>query len=250
MHREIRTILVDDEAGCIDNLAHYLGAYCPRIQVAGLADTPQAALDLLRRQPVDLAFLDVHLFDQNIFDTLANGWPEEVPVVLVTAYECYALQAFKAAAIDFLVKPLDTGEVVRCYRKILKFMDGHGHPGEPAAASPSGCKAKKLIVRHGDHVYVLHPDNVVMLKANGFYTEIYFEQDGKLKNTVVSKPINRVHQDLDTDRLIRVHRSYVINLKKVTGVRRHGPLLSIEVGTSIIPVAKRRAGLFMDRYNE
>lgn len=249
MNQIINAILVDDEIGCLENLRHYLTQYCPNLRVAGTASNLDHIPNLLKSLPVDIAFLDVHIFDRNIFDVLPSIWQADIPIVFVTAYDRYALRAFGVSAIDYLLKPLAFDDVMRCYRKIERYFDTEDRKGASDRPELNTKKSKKYVIKNGDHIYALCPDDIVLLKAHGFYTEVFFEQDDRLKNVVISKPINQVHQELDSLQLLRVHRSYVINLKRVTNIRKLGVSHSVEIGHKTVPIAKKRVNAFFDQYH-
>ena len=152
MENVINTLLVDDEVGCLDNLRHYLAFNCPRIHIVATAGNTETAARLLNTLPVDLAFFDVHLFDQNVFDVLPHINKHNIPVVFVTAYEQYALSAFKASALDYLLKPLETSEVLRSYEKVVHYFDGlkAGIAKQQLLSAPCN---KKITLRHGENIY-------------------------------------------------------------------------------------------------
>ncbi len=243
MDKEIITLLVDDEDGCLDILQYYLQIHCPRLKIAATANTPEQAVGLLNTLPIDLAFLDIHLFDSNIFQLLPRLNNPNIEKVFVTAYDEYALKAFSISALDYLLKPLDTKEIIRCYEKIARHFDGANSFGK------NDIKPEKITLRQGNNLYIIHTEDILLLKAKGIYTDIYFEHDKKIKNILVCKPINLVHKQWSLPDLIQVHRSYVINLKWVRGIRKTGINLSLEMhGNHIVPVAKRRANEFLERF--
>jgi len=244
MIRTINAILVDDEPGCIDNLQHYLRKFCPDIRVIGTAMDTDTAVALINTLPVQLAFLDVQLFDRTSFEILPKAVRQDFSVVFVTAYEQYALNAFRVSALDYILKPLESEEIIRCYGKIVR----HFNSEHQEQAGLSG-KSTKIMLRQGDHVYLTTVDHIVFLMAQGFYTTVGFEYDGKLREIMLSKPINVVHQEWDTPDLMRVHRSYVINLRRVQAVRKSGLNLSLQIADRIIPVAKRRTAEFFEKYH-
>lgn len=251
MNKDIRALLVDDEYGCLTVLQHYLEANCPRINVIGTARTTAEAVQLMHTLPVDLAFLDVHLFDTNIFEISPSLWNLPIEKVFVTAYEQYAMQAFRVSALDYLLKPLGTDEVVRCYDKIERYFNGRIAATNEKNGLPAPARQRKITLRHGDNVYIVKAEDLLILKAHGIYTTVYFKQGEQLKTVLVCKPINIVCRQWDIPELVRVHRSYAVNIRKVTGIRKQGYNISLEIaGADLIPVAKRRAADFFDHYNQ
>lgn len=240
MISQIRAIIIDDESLCIDNLRHYLKANCSRIEVAGTGEQPECIDKLLQTVLPDIAFLDVHLFDRNVFDWLAQHH-YDIPIVFVTAYEGYAMNAFRASAFDYLLKPLETSEVQRCYHKITSFFDGLR---KPTAAGPGN-----ITLRQGNELYVLPLTDIILLKANGFYTNVCFYYNGAIRNILVSKPISIVCREWDEPLLMRVHRSYVVNLKRISSIIRSESGLVLETLCGPVPVAKSRSNEFLTQYH-
>jgi two-component system LytT family response regulator len=242
MCSEINAILVDDESHCIDNLRHYLEINCPRIKIVGTGEAAECAEHLLNNLQVDVAFLDIHLFDRNIFEWIAST-KTTIPIVFVTAYEQYALPAFRVSALDYLLKPLETSEIRRCYNKVIDFFEGHLKP------APADEGTKKVTLRQGDHIFIVHLHDIVLLKANGFYTNVYFEHEGKLKMIVICKPISVICAEWKGPLLMRVHRSYTVNLKKIAAIRKTSSGVFLDTGGALVPLAKKRSIEFFDRYD-
>jgi two-component system LytT family response regulator len=250
MEKEIAALLVDDEPGCIDMLRRYLGMHCPRIKIIDTANTAAQAVQLLNTRPIDLAFLDVHLFDTNIFDSIPELGENNIKKVFVTAYEQYALKALRVSALDYLLKPLETSEIIRCYGKIRECFDERPDLKNPETI-PVGQRSAMITLRQGDNIYVIRQDDIILLKANGIYTNVFFEYHGKLKTVLISRPISIVYQQWDGLELMRVHRSYAVNTKKLTGIKKQGAGLNLELaGLGPVPVAKRRIAYFLEQYNQ
>jgi len=240
MNKNINAILVDDEPHCIENLRYYLDANCPRIHIVGTGEQPECAEKLLDNLEVDVAFFDIHLFDRNLLDWLSQSG-RNIPVVFVTAYEHYALHAFRVQVVDYLLKPLETSEIKRCYNKIIHFLDG-----TPVAPAPA---ARTVTLRQADHVFVVALHDIVMLKAGGFYTTVYFEQEGKLRSVLVAKPINLVCSEYNEPSLMRVHRSYAVNMKRISAIRKTATGVFLETVCGEVPVAKKRKADFFGSYH-
>jgi len=240
MSRDINAVLIDDELLCIENLSYYLRTYCPGINIVGTSQDCRLAEPLLLKHRVDLIFLDIHLVDHNSFDWLSSSGLN-IPVVFVTAYEQYALSAFKSSALDYILKPLEKDEILRCYRKINGFFTGMHHP-------PQQDRSRKITLRQGDALYIIHPDNIIVLKAKGFYTDVCFEHDGIRKTLIIAKPISQLCEEWQGSSLMRVHRSYAVNLNRIISVRKQRSGMLLRVGSEEIPVAGTRNEEFISRY--
>lgn len=116
----IRAAIVEDEPKNIATLKQMLLAYCPQIEVAGIAKDAATALSLLRDNPPQLVFMDIELPGGNAFSILEKLKPVSFEVIFITAYDSYPLQAIKFEAIDYLLKPINIEELVEAVNKAEK----------------------------------------------------------------------------------------------------------------------------------
>ncbi|MBO0929808.1 LytR/AlgR family response regulator transcription factor [Fibrella aquatilis] len=115
----LRTLLIDDENPSLDKLEKLLAHYCSTtVQVVGRCQTVESALLAIDTQQPDLVFLDVHLGDRTGFDLLAGVPDITFDVVFSTAYDTYALRAFQANAVDYLLKPIDPDRLRKAVEKV------------------------------------------------------------------------------------------------------------------------------------
>ena len=108
----IRTVIIDDEAHIRETLSRLLLRYCPQVSLVGQANSVASGYKLIRGQNPQLVLLDIRLNDGTGFDLLKRFEIIDFRVIFITAYEKYAVQAFRFAAVDFLLKPMPCN---RCY---------------------------------------------------------------------------------------------------------------------------------------
>ena len=117
----IKAFIVEDEINGLENLKNMLREHCPQVKVVGEARSNQQALDLLQsaKQKPDVAFLDINLQDGNVFQTLQqlNG-EVDFDIIFITAFNEYAVEAFKYSAIGYILKPIDPDELRKAVQKI------------------------------------------------------------------------------------------------------------------------------------
>src|SRR5882757_9664320 len=109
----IRTVLVDDEIDSIRVLQRLLDAYCPEVEVVGKADGVETAMHVIQTTKPDLVFLDIEMTHGNAFDLLNQLQPIEFQVIFVTAFDNYAIRAFKYSAVDYLLNPVETFQLTQ-----------------------------------------------------------------------------------------------------------------------------------------
>lgn len=235
----IKAIIVDDEPGCISNLQHYLAKYCPQISIVATGESVDDAKRICNELDFDIAFLDVEMGNDNAFSLLKNTTTHNFEIVFVTAFESYALKAFKVQALDYILKPLMKADILDCYQKILRrYAETHQHNSSQQINEPG-----KLLIKQGDKVYVVKQTDVHYLKAHGVYTQVVFDYNGKHMSLTISKPIGDLEKDYDPTLFFRVHKSFLINQKKITGIVK-GNYIQLE-NELLIPIAKRRAQDFI-----
>jgi len=243
--KRIKAIIVDDEKGCVANLKYYINLYCPGLEIVAVAGNAEGMLSVFRDYRFDVAFLDIEIYDSSVFDLIQEVQDVSCEIIFVTAYEQYAVKAFKVDALDYLLKPLTQADVVDCYERIMKRF-GRKKNKAPDETGPSKTAAfKKVIIRLGENIHVVKQEDILYLKAKGFYTKVLFHMNGKTEQAIISKPIGSLEKEYDSLLFYRVHKSYLVNLSKVVGVVKTGITSARIVNNEMIPVAKRRVHDFM-----
>lgn len=247
MKQPINTIIIDDEPACVANLSFYLSEYCPGIRVTATGHSLADARKIVQQGQIDLAFFDIQLFDRNIFE-LFDETTLPFDVVLVTAYDEYAIRAIRSEVFDYILKPLSRKEIVACYDRLQARHSGAIAVAMPAPG-PANPAAAKMILKAGEQVYVVRHSDILYLKANGAYTEVVFWYNNQRKSVTMGKSINTMAQVCDAPFFYRVHKSYVVNMKLIRSVIKSDALQLLMMNDDIVPVAKRRYSDFIRSYS-
>jgi two-component system LytT family response regulator len=226
----IKALIVDDEPLAREGIrARLIGE--PDIEVVGEAADGFEAVAAIASLAPDLLFLDVHMPGLDGFEVLRR-LPTPVPaVVLVTAYDSYAVRAFEAQALDYLLKPINGarfGEVLgRVRRTLLPVADSRG----PRAHSPAAHLAR-FPVKDRDRFLLLKPEQVDWIHSAGNYAELH----ARGRSFLVRMTMSDLEEKLDPARFVRIHRSTIVNLDRVSEIRPelHGEFeVVIEGGTKL-----------------
>ncbi len=246
----LRVLIVDDEADARENLQLILSEYCPEVEVVGQAGSaPEARTRIEQLQPNAL-FLDIKMPGEDGFSLLASIAELDLPVVFTTAYDEFALKAFKQNALDYLEKPIDHEELERAVRKLERATNllGGTQPSAIAALmkDPASPLSTRLAVPGRDGLILLKHDDILYLEANDSYTTIHLK-DGK--RSVSSKHIRVFEHNLDPKTFFRVHKTFIINLAHLKGFNRtEGNMAQLDNGV-MIPVSRRRLPDFLGLIN-
>ncbi|MDD2257039.1 MAG: LytTR family DNA-binding domain-containing protein [Bacteroidales bacterium] len=242
----LKTLVIEDEKHVRELLVTSLQNYCPKARVVGQADGVKAGLRAIADWAPDLVFLDIQLGDGTAFDLLKQVEHPSFAIVFVTAYGQFALQAFRAAALDYLLKPIhiealqesvDRAWEQRGMRQVnvqlRQFM-------ENAQSRPD---EKKLVLKTLDAMHVVRVRDVLRCEAEHNYTT-FFLRNGK--RIVVSRTLREFEELLENHRFFRSHQSHLVNMDCVQCFeKREGGCLRMEDGSSV-PVSKRKREELME----
>lgn len=250
--RMVKCVVIDDEKNSRDFLVNLIGQYCPDISVIGTASGGVEGLQTVAELKPDAVFLDIRMSDMDGF-TVMQRLPEPRPMVIfVTAYQKYALRAIKASAIDYLLKPVNIGELQDTSRKLkqlheLRFSNPHFRNEYNDALklvmqSASESQPLRIALPHHNGYRFERMNQIVRLESDSNYTTVFLESGEKV---MVSKPMKHFEDFLDESMFIRIHNSHIINMKFLKSYNRDKGVAELE-GQKEIPISKRRLAVFME----
>ncbi len=244
---KINAIIIDDEEGCISNLKFYIAKYCPQVHITDTGSNADHLLNIVSaKDNIHLAFLDIELYKDDIFNILSKISKVNFDIIFVTAHEQYAIKAFRVNVLDYVLKPLKKADILSCYNKILRRYNSTLDNSDSNNSEKTD-STESLILTRGDKVYLISYKDVIYLKANGAYTSVSFLYKNENLIATVSKHLNK-YKDLYPQYLFyRVHRSYIINIKKIASVLKQKNITVEMVDGAHIPVAKRRRLNFLSK---
>jgi two-component system LytT family response regulator len=250
-HGTLRVALVDDEPLARERL-HTLLTACPDVDIVAECETGEEAVLALASSPVDVLFLDVQMPGLDGFDVLeALGeiiGADSLPVIVfVTAFDSYALKAFEVSAVDYLLKPFDRSRferaLARARSRARRFAGPEAPDGEHQAlmALLRGLRADRTVrddyahrfaARSGNKLNLVPVEEVDWIDAAGNYARLHAGG----RTHLVRETMTQLESRLDPDRFVRVHRSIIVNVERVTTVEpyAHGEyVLTISDGTRV-----------------
>ncbi|MFN8250538.1 MAG: LytTR family DNA-binding domain-containing protein [Ferruginibacter sp.] len=249
MAQKINSIIIDDEPGNIITLQELLKLYCPDVKVIATAPDPLKGFSVITELQPDLVFLDIEMPYGNAFDLLDRFTQVNFEVVFITAFDSYAVKAFKYAATDYLLKPVNIEELKHAVNKVAERLQDKSENLRVKALLnnlklPSG-SAQKIGLSTDDGFQIEELQNILYLEAAGSYTFVNTRQGHKY---TISKNLKEFEDILPEDIFCRIHHSYIIN---IAGVKKYskgrGGAVEMENGVSI-DVAVRKKEQFLKRF--
>ncbi|MCY7352616.1 MAG: LytTR family DNA-binding domain-containing protein [Cytophagaceae bacterium] len=241
----MNAILIDDEPDSLRLLALQLAQYCPQVQVLGQTTSSEEGLKLLKKLEPDLLFLDIEMPRMNGFQLLEQL--EEIPagLVFVTAYDAFALKAFRFSALDYLLKPVDSEELKAAVRKAERRLRPGARPLDLLRSQLAGTAPSKLAVPHQNGMVFVELKEILYAESDSNYTKLVLT-DGR--HYLLTKTLRDVQDVLEERNFLRVHRQYLVNLDHIQRyVKGEGNYLVLTNGASI-PVARQQKDWLMERF--
>ena len=244
----LRTVLIDDEKHCIETLRYELELSCPQVHIVGTASSGREGISLIRENSPDLVFLDIEMPGMSGFEMLHQLGDADIDVIFVTAYDQYALQAFRCAATDYLLKPVISEQLREAVGRISSVPADHGVTKQRLDTLlynlREGLRSPRVALSTGKGIDFVEASKIMYCKAESNYTDVFLA-DGK--KYTLSKTLGDVEEMLSNLDFFRVHQSYLINLELMTSyIRDDGGCVVMKDGTRM-PISKRRKEDFLQR---
>lgn len=247
----IRTILIDDEPSAVSVLSTLLKKHCREdVEVLAVSNSPEEGKALIEQLHPDLVFLDIEMPGMTGVDLVRSFPSPDFRVVFVTAYDAYAVEAFRLSAVDYLLKPVGSEDVIKVIQKIRH--DVRNELGrlsiqlqnlDKLLNNHSGNTDQKIGIAMSDKIVFVNFSEIIYCEANGSYTYVFLTDGQKL---VSSKALGEFEDQLGGHRFFRIHHHYLINLKKVKEFQRHDGGYVMMENNKGLEVSQRRRKDFLD----
>lgn len=228
----IKVMLIDDEQE-IRRILHRMVEKQPDYQVvAECGDFAGAVAEFTRYRP-DVVFVDIDLNGEDGLSCarVLTELDPKLKVIFATAHSEYMANAFEIYAFDYLVKPFNMERVVRTLDRIRNTLAGSGEPGRQSIPEDRGEETAapdkvsrperyrgKLLIRGKEQTYLLDVEEILFIERTGGYTNIVTEGE----QYRASLSLSDLEEKLDADRFLRCHKSYIVNLARITRIEPYG----------------------------
>jgi two-component system, LytTR family, response regulator len=238
-----RVIIIDDERLARNELRKLLADH-PEVEVVAEATNAAEGIQKIDELQPDLIFLDIQMPGKTGFDMLAEL--ERAPhVIFTTAYDEYALKAFEVNALDYLLKPIDSGRLADAIHKLETLDEKENGQGEHSTVSRGILSDNdQVFVKDGERCWFVKLSDIRLFESVGNYAKVYFSTNKPL----ILKSLNALEERLDEKVFFRANRKHIVNLRMIEKVEPYfngGLLLEIKGGEKI-EVSRRQAVKFKE----
>jgi len=242
----LKAIIVDDESNAIKNLKWEIERFCPEVSILDGFTSPSEAISGINYLKPDCVFLDIEMPEMDGFQLLKELRFRDFNLIITTAYDNYAIKAFKENAIDYLLKPIDSDDLKRAVSKILsqKEKQGLGFELDKVIDSLRPPNNKKISIPLSGRTLFVDNEEVIYCKSDGNYTEIYLTE-GKCE--VITKNLKDVDRELLNEAFYRVHNSFVVNTYHIKEYIRADGHYLIMSNNQKIPISRTKRDALVQR---
>lgn len=244
-------IIIDDEAGARELLSNFLQRFFPDFHVAGQGGSVAEAVDLIDRVKPQLVFLDIELPLGTGFDVLDKVSFHGFRVIFISAYNQYAIDAFRISAVDYLLKPLKLKELrealSRFEERLLPELSAIPAQQISEAIKTHEHSSNKIVLPTLNGFEVLMASEIIRCEADRNYTRFILDSGRVI---LVSKTMKEFENSLSSQGFFRIHQSYIVNLNKIKRYfKGQGGEVEMSDG-ALIPVSRFKKDEFIRLFTD
>lgn len=246
----LRAIIIDDEPDSLEALAQDIKAFDLDVEVIAMCESGKDGLKAIKKHKPDVIFLDIQMPYMNGFEMLELIDDIAFEVVFVTAYNHYALEAFKISAAHFLLKPVDEEDLIKAVQQVEKRRNAQSHDFSR--------EQLKVLIRNMQpevpskrfaiptmNGYIFYPlENIIYCKANGNSTTVVANG----KNFISGHPLKEFEIRLPEDLFCRIHNSHIVNMEHIEEYHKGKSGYVMMSNGKSLSVAEKRREHFVNRF--
>ena len=241
---KLKTIIIDDEPDSVDLLELELAKSCPQVGVIATYNSSVKALKKIEALQPDLLFLDIEMPVINGFELLEKILHLNFSVIFITAYNQYALKAFRFNALDYLVKPIEASDLIEAVTKAERKIKPTSAQLSLVQRQLRGEIATRIAISGQNGISFIELNEIVFVEASNNYSKLILSDK---RIFTVSKTLKDVQDVLEESHFLRVHRQYIINLNHVKQFNRNESILIMDNGDHL-PIARNQKEKLIEKY--
>lgn len=250
---KLRALIVDDEDLARENLRILLTDFCPEVEVIGDAGNIRDAKQFIETEKPDVVFLDIRMpSGAEGFELLESIENKDFMVVFVTAFKDYAIKAFNANAVHYVLKPVDIDDLKTSVQKLLETKDNFNNNPESQDSYNEILKhltnqlknnkpSNRITISHTKGLKIIEDKDIRHLEASGNCTTLYFSDGSRYLDTRTLKIYENI---LDDEKFFRIHKSHIINLHSLKEYLSEDGHFAVLDDGKRLPIARNRLSTF------
>ena len=245
----MRTVIIDDEENARQTIIKMISQECDDVQIAAEAGDIKSGLEVINKYKPEIVLLDIQLPDGTGFDLLSKLENYDFKLIFITAYEEYAVKAFKFSAIDYLLKPFDPDQVKKALKRAREVMEKEDTQLKLNAFLSNieniSKEVKKIVLKTSDSIHLVNVQDIIRCQSDCNYTYFYLYGGKKL---IVSRTLKEFDSMLTPYGFFRVHQSHLVNLNYMDYFKKENEKIILKDGSSV-PVSHRKKEQLIKIFN-
>ena len=246
----LTAVVIDDEPDSIQAIKSMIQLYSLNATILDQANSVNGGLEIINKCKPSIVFLDIRLGDELAFDLLQKIDPINFQIIFISAYDQYAVQAFKYSAVDYLLKPIDPDELRSALERAENNLRAGSMGVKQIEALMQNMRASRpflLSVPTSEGLEFIDINDIINIRAEGSYSVISLMNKPR---KMISKNIGEFQDHLPSNEFCRVHNSYIVNLKYVRKMTRKGGLTAEMTEGTIVPISRNKKEAFMNKIEQ
>ncbi|MFU8843341.1 MAG: LytR/AlgR family response regulator transcription factor [Bacteroidales bacterium] len=247
--RMLRTLIIDDEPHVRETLHSLLLQFSAQVRVVGEAGSVASGAREIKEKHPDLVLLDIKMKDGTGFNLLEKINNIDFRIIFITAYDQYAIKAFKYSALDYLLKPIDSVELKAAIDKAEKLSQIEVNTQLNTLVNnlqTDDQAKKKIILKTFDNIHLIKLKDILYIESDGRYSTFFLRSGDRV---LVSETLKHYHEMLGDAGFFRVHKSFLINLESIQRFEKAEGGSVILEGDHEVPVASRKREELLELFN-
>ncbi|MBL0047229.1 MAG: response regulator transcription factor [Bacteroidetes bacterium] len=247
--KDIKALIIDDEASSRNVLKQLLMRFCPEITVCGEASNSDIAYELILSTQPQLVFLDIQMPSGNGFSLLRKFEKIDFEIVFVTSFDQFAIEAIKFNALDYLLKPVEVADLKAAVKKTVNRIN-EKHFSSPLVVNllanlRQETQEKKIPLHSSNNVRFVSIGDIIFFEADGNYTNI---ETGMGEKFISSKNLKEFEEMLEgITQFIRVNKSVIVNINKIASYSKAEPYILVVGKNKEFEISRRKRNEVLER---
>ncbi len=232
-----KVAIIEDEKAERENIKRIISEHFSGIEIIGETDSVESGFNLIQSKKPEILIMDIEIKGGNSFEIIKKIDRVDFNIIWVTAYEEFAVQAFKISAVDFILKPFKTSELVAAINKATDKINHHLYLKKLEALlhNINIPVNKKMVIHTSEAFFVVEISGIIRCMADDNYTHFFLDNGEKI---VVSKPLKKYENLLQNYGFCRVHQSHLVNLNQLVRFNKSKKSSLVLKNKDVIPVSK------------
>jgi two-component system LytT family response regulator len=243
----LKAVIIDDEIDAVNSIELIINEYCNNVIVVGKAYSASEGKNIILSEKPDLVLLDIEMPRGNGFDMLEMIPNRDFDIIFITAYNNWAIKAFKYNAIDYVLKPIDIDDFVSAVKKVEKTNTNTSKSDidkyKELLNDISNKTLNKIAISTSEGIEYIDIERIIRFEGDGSYSKVYIKDQQYI---LVSKNLKEFQELLEDKNFFRTHNSHFINLGFVKKyVMKDGGHIEMK-DSSIVPISRRKKEAFVE----